>query len=92
MTNFNNLTSVFNLAPNPVKDAVTLNITASSENQLQVYFYDVNGELKKILNTKVQKGSNSMRIGGLNDWQSGVYVIKIILGNEAKMAKMLVMH
>jgi hypothetical protein len=92
LANLNHLTSVFNIAPNPVKDAVTLNITASSENQMQVYFYNVNGELIKIINAKVQKGSNSMTISGLNNWQNGVYVIKIILGNEVGISKMVVMH
>jgi hypothetical protein len=87
-----NLVSVFTIAPNPVKDAVTINITASNENQIQIYFYNVNGKLIKTINSRVYKGSNTMKISGLNDWLSGVYVIKMTLGSEIRIGKMVVMH
>ena len=84
-------TADFFLSPNPVKDIVALNVTAS-ENQMQVYIYSVNGMLMKTMNSKVHKGTNSIKINGLHEWQSGVYVVKIIVGNEIRTEKMILMH
>jgi hypothetical protein len=82
----------FNLTPNPVNDVVSLNVTSASENQMQVYIYSVNGMLMKTMNSKIHKGTNSIKINGLQNWQSGVYIVKIIVGNEIRSEKMILMH
>lgn len=82
----------FFLSPNPVKDIVSLNVTSAAENQMQVYIYSVNGMLMKTMSSKIHKGTNSIKINGLLEWQSGVYVVKIIVGNEIRTEKMILMH
>jgi hypothetical protein len=85
-------TANFNLTPNPVKDVVALNVSSAAENQMQVYIYSVNGMLMKSMNSKIHKGINSIKIYGLQGWQNGVYVVKIIVGNEIRTEKMVLMH
>jgi hypothetical protein len=82
----------FTLVPNPVKDAVTLNVTSSNENQLQVHIYNIDGKIIKSMTAMVHKGTNTITMNGLQHWQSGVYVVKIILGKEISTTKMVVMH
>ena len=82
----------FFLSPNPVKDIVALNVTSSIENQMQIFIYSVNGMLMKTMNSKIHKGTNSIKINGLQDWQRGIYVVKIVVGNEIRTEKMILMH
>ena len=88
----NTQTADFSLTPNPVTDFVAINVTSATENQMQVYIYSVNGMLMKTMNSKIHKGTNSIKLNGLHEWQSGVYVVKIVVGNEVRTEKMILLH
>lgn len=77
------------ISPNPATDQVQVNIYSPSGRNMQLNIYDLTGRLLRTLNTNVQEGYSKIDLTGLGSWQKGVYVAKLILGNEVFSERIL---
>jgi hypothetical protein len=77
------------LAPNPVKNALSINIASSTDKDVQVFIYNTAGQLMTSTNAHVQKGYSSIKMNDLTTWARGMYTVKVLSGNDIFMEKML---
>jgi hypothetical protein len=49
---------------------------------MQLGIYDLTGRLLRTMNTNVQEGYSKIDLAGFRSWQKGMYVVRILLGNE----------
>jgi hypothetical protein len=71
----NDVTSSFNIYPNPVEDNLIITTDAIVEN---IIVYDMYGKTQKLRNSETQKLKNTIDVSDLN---SGVYFIRITTEN-----------
>ncbi len=77
------------IIPNPVRDVMQINITASNDNKIQLFFYDIAGRVMKTINTKVAKGNSNLTIGNFEGWSPGIYLVKAIIGEGLYTGKII---
>ncbi|MFL5746489.1 MAG: T9SS type A sorting domain-containing protein [Niastella sp.] len=77
------------LAPNPVKNVVSVNIASNTDKQVQVFIYDVSGKLMRSTNAHAQKGYSTIKMNDLGSWSRGVYTVKVVSGNDVFVERML---
>ena len=70
------------ITPNPVKDVMQVNIFLPNSRNLQLGIFDYTGRLLRTMNTNVQAGSSKINLTGFKSWPNGIYVVKLLLGNE----------
>lgn len=63
--------------PNPAQDKLTIEINSTNLNQLEVFFYDMKGQLMKTEN--LLNSSNSVDVTNFNN---GIYIVRVMNGNE----------
>ncbi|OQP49780.1 hypothetical protein A4H97_28225 [Niastella yeongjuensis] len=78
------------LSPNPVNNAVSVNIASDVEKEVQVFVYDVSGRLMRTTIAHVQKGYSMIKMNDLGSWANGVYSVKVVSGNEVFVERMLI--
>ncbi|WP_127129680.1 T9SS type A sorting domain-containing protein [Pseudoflavitalea rhizosphaerae] len=78
------------ITPNPVKDQMQLNIVSNGSRNVQVFIYNMAGQLMQSTRTRVSKGFSSISLSGFDQWQRGVYMIKLLLDNEVFTEKIVV--
>jgi hypothetical protein len=59
-----------------------VNIYSPVARNFQLGIYDYTGRKLKTMNSNVQEGSSMINLSGFENWPNGVYVVKVILGNE----------
>jgi hypothetical protein len=77
------------LMPNPVKESMQVNITSSVDQSMQLFIYDLTGKLMRTMRTTIQKGNSAISLTGFGDWPKGVYPVKVLLGKELFVEKMV---
>jgi hypothetical protein len=77
------------LTPNPVKDALSINIASNTDKDVQVFIYNIAGKLMTSTSAHVQKGYSSIRMNDLNTWVTGMYTVKVLSGKDVFVEKML---
>jgi hypothetical protein len=77
------------LAPNPVKNVVSVNIASNTDKQIQVFIYDVSGKLMRTTNALAQKGYSTIKMNDFSTWAKGVYTVKVVSGNDVFVERML---
>jgi hypothetical protein len=82
--------SRINVAPNPVKDVVRLNVLSRSSGEMQILLFDNIGIMMRSLTVPVQKGANTINVSNLETWPNGIYSLKAIIGNEVLMKRVLI--
>ena len=66
------------IKPNPFKSVIDLGITAETNNQpFKLNIYDALGRLSKTFNKNLEKGSNTVRIDGLENLSHGYYFLEV---------------
>lgn len=77
------------VVPNPVKNAMQINIAANADKDVHVFIYDVTGRLMKTINSRVQKGNSTIKMTGFESWARGLYTVKVLSGNDVLIKRML---
>jgi hypothetical protein len=77
------------LTPNPVINALSINIASNTDKDVQVFIYNIAGKLMTSTNAHVQKGYSSIRINDLDSWARGMYTVKVLSGNDIFVEKVL---
>jgi hypothetical protein len=72
------------ISPNPVNENVIIKISYPLQNNTLIYFYDVQG---KILFQSVMS-SSPMQLN-LKDISAGIYIVKVIMGRNVAIAKLI---
>ena len=80
--------SAVTLSPNPVRNGMQINISSNTEQDVQVFIYDVSGKLMRTTNTHVQKGYSTIKVNDLDSWARGVYTIKVLSDNDVFLKRM----
>ena len=70
------------ITPNPVKDVMQVNVYSPAARNFQLGIFDYTGRQLKTMNSNVQAGSSVFSLSGFENWPNGVYVVKVIMGNE----------
>lgn len=77
------------VVPNPVRNAMQINIAADADKDVHVFIYDVTGRLMKTINSRVQKGNSSIKMTGFESWARGLYTVKVLSGNDVLIKRLL---
>jgi len=77
------------ITPNPVKDIMQVNIYSPNARNFQLGIYDYTGRLLRTMNSHVQEGSSNITLTGFRNWPNGVYVVRLLLGNESFTERIL---
>ncbi len=77
------------VAPNPVKNTLSIQIAAEADKEMQVYIYDLTGKLMRTTNTHVPKGYSTIKINDLDSWATGLYTMKVVSGTDVFVERML---
>lgn len=84
----NGVTSV-TITPNPVRDAMQIAISADSDKMVSVFMYDFAGRLVRTMRTQVSKGNSTITLDGLKNYNKGVYAVKVTMGEESFIEKVI---
>lgn len=68
--------------PNPVKQNATIQINSDRFSSAKVCIYNIHGKLLKTIETSIRKGSNTVTVSGVGNWQSGIYPVKVHMGEN----------
>jgi hypothetical protein len=85
---FTNGISAVTLSPNPVRNGMQINFSSNTEQDVQVFIYDVSGKLMRTTNTHVLKGYSTIKMNDLDSWARGVYTIKVLSDNDVFLKRM----
>ncbi len=77
------------ITPNPVSDAMSLNVFSLSTKKIQVIFYNGVGKTIRSINTTIKQGKNTFTLTGFQNWQRDIYTVKVFIENEVFVKKML---
>jgi hypothetical protein len=84
--------SGISIAPNPVKETMQLNISSLSENKMQLFIYDGAGRLMRTLHTNIPTGNTSISLTDFQGWPRGIYSLKVLLGENLFVEKMVLVR
>jgi hypothetical protein len=75
------------LFPNPFSDEINIILPDESAEHVTVLFYDISG--RKVHSVTIPVTQQLICVDGLNKLGKGIYIIKILYGNQAKETKIL---
>lgn len=78
------------ISPNPVKDQFQVSISSNRNNTVQLLIYNAAGQLVHTMNTHISKGFSGITVTGLEKWQRGVYIVRVLLDKEMYTEKIVV--
>jgi hypothetical protein len=79
------------ITPNPVRDIIGLNISSTTDETIRVSIYDFAGRQMKTVHSEIQKGKSNLKISDFQSWPGGIYSVKVLLGNNLFIKKMVLM-
>jgi hypothetical protein len=59
-----------------------VNIFSPTSRNFQLEIFDYTGRLLRTMNSNVQAGSSKINLTGFKNWPNGIYIVKLLLGNE----------
>jgi hypothetical protein len=59
-----------------------VNIFSPTSRNFQLGIFDYTGRQLRTMNSNVQAGSSKINLTGFKNWPNGIYIVKILLGNE----------
>ncbi len=78
--------------PVPARDILQLEVNAATDNGVQVYIYDFNGQLVRSLKRTVHKGFNQISLDDLVQKPAGVYTAVILVGDDIFNQKIMLVR
>jgi flagellar hook assembly protein FlgD len=79
----------FTLAPNPATDMLSVKIFSASTKNVQLKIYDEAGKLMRTVLTTAAQGGSVIPVAGLQNWQRGLYTVKVFLGDDIFVDRMM---
>jgi hypothetical protein len=79
-----------NLAPNPSHTTATLYLEAEAPGMVQIGLYSLAGALVHVQTNAVSKGQNALALESIDRLAKGMYVVKMVSGNQTASAKLVV--
>lgn len=79
-----------NLAPNPSHTAATLYLQAEAPGTVQISLWSMAGARVQVQTNTVSKGQNALAIESIGRLAKGIYVVKMVSGNQTASTKLLV--
>ncbi len=77
------------IVPNPVHDVMNINVSTSNNEKIALEVYDISGRLMKKINTSVEKGNNILKISDFQNWNRGMYSIKVSFDKNIFIKKII---
>jgi hypothetical protein len=74
---------------NPFNSFITIQLTATQENNAEVQLFDLNGKLLHSQAAAVTSGLNTIQINSLASLAKGIYLVRIINGTENYTSKLI---
>ena len=78
------------LAPNPTHNNVTLYLVADAPGTAEISLYSMAGTRVLVQTNTVSKGQNALPIGSIDRLSKGMYVVRMVSGNQTACTKLLV--
>ena len=78
------------VTPNPTTDFVTVKFNAAKVTDVSIYLYDNTGKTMVTHKQKTVRGNNSIVLADLNKFNAGVYELKLVLGEETFVKKLMI--
>lgn len=78
------------LTPNPVRNQTQLVLTGPPNEEARISVFDLTGRILRTVTTKLAKGASVIDIKGLEHWKGGTYLVKVAIGNELFIEKMII--
>lgn len=78
------------LTPNPVRNATQLVLSGPQDKVADIYILDLAGHVLRTIRTSLTKRTAIVDIQGLDNWKSGTYLVKVVIGNETLVEKMII--
>ncbi len=79
-----------NLAPNPSHTTATLYLQAETSGTVQISLWSLAGERVQVQTNAVSKGQNALAIESIGRLAKGMYVVKMVSGNQTASTKLIV--
>ncbi len=79
-----------NLAPNPSHTSATLYMEAEAPGTVQISLWSLAGALVQVQTNAVSKGQNALAIESIGRLAKGMYVVKMVSGNQTASTKLIV--
>jgi hypothetical protein len=86
----NSEASKFVIAPNPVRKQAQFIFTSDHDTNLQIKIFNTSGELILTSSGTARKGRWMVTIPDVQQWPTGVYIVRATLGNEMLVQKLVV--
>ena len=80
----------FNLAPNPAKNNATLYFVADAPGAVQISLLNLAGVQVYSQTGTVSQGQNALSIQSIDRLAKGVYIVRMVTGNQTACTKLLV--
>jgi len=87
---FSYLKGKITVSPNPVTDYITIQLSSENASSLKIALYDHSGKTVYEKNVKIVAGDNSIQIMDVKNITSGMYYIKLSIGDEIFTDKLIV--
>ena len=84
--NSNNIVKIF---PNPVSYYAQIAVFSQVDSKVQVSVYDETGRLIQTISTVLHNGNSIIKLSDFSAWANGIYTLKINLGNELYIKRMV---
>lgn len=75
--------------PNPFSNEYTVSFSAKTETSATIEMLDIQGKLVNTQFSDVSKGYNTITIDNISRLQTGIYFVKVTIGSETKVMKLI---
>jgi len=77
------------ISPNPIKNKLNVQLTTAKDETVSILIYDLTGKLIRSAMQDVQSGQSAISLTNLDDIQSGVYMVKVMMGDNVYVKKVV---
>ncbi|MBA2499323.1 MAG: T9SS type A sorting domain-containing protein [Chitinophagaceae bacterium] len=86
-----NVLSGIKILTNPVKDYLRISVNTSIVTNAEISIYDIAGRLmQSSRHTNLPAGPSIITLNNHSKWSTGIYTVKVVLGNETYMDKIVI--
>jgi len=78
------------ISPNPATDVVSIKFYAPKDGDVVVYLYDNAGKTLLTQKQHVKKGANATTLSDLKKFNTGLYEIKLVIGSDSYVKKLMI--
>jgi len=86
---FNSADSKLMVVPNPANDLFTLKYLNTNSEEMQIYVFNTIGNMVYSANKSYADQQESISV---KNWPSGLYTVRILMGEHSETAKLIIQH